>query len=97
VRELSQHHSYLVRLVLADFVAQADERSGARLYMRELNNRYVDACASANERLENLVRRRYPFDCGDPAQRRQAIVHWTTVVDGMEPGLLPLTVAQLDR
>jgi len=93
VRELAQHRSYLVRLALANDVARADERSGGRLFIRELSNRYVGACAAANERLELLVRHRYSFDCTDPGQRRQAIAHWTKVVNELEPGFLPLTVA----
>jgi len=97
VRELTQHRSWLVRLAVADDVARADERSGGRLFIRELSNRYVGACATANERLELLVRKRYRFDCTDPAERQKAIAHWTKVVDSMEPGFLPLTVAQLQR
>jgi hypothetical protein len=77
VGELALHRSWYVRLVAADAVARADERSGARLFIRELSNRYVAACASANYRLESLVRRRYQFDCFDPGQRQQAIAHWT--------------------
>jgi hypothetical protein len=98
VRELAQHPSYLVRLALADAVSEADEQSGGRLYMRELSNRYVGACIAANERLERLTRTRlsrYQLDCADPAQRRQAIAYWTKVVDRMELGFLPLTVARL--
>lgn len=93
VRELTQHRSWLVRLAVADDVAKADARSGGRLFIRELSSRYVGACAAANRRLELLVRRRYQFDCFDPSQRQQAIAHWTAVVNGLDPGFLPLTVA----
>jgi hypothetical protein len=93
VRELARHRSWLVRLTLADAVAQTDEQSSGRLMIRELSNRDLSACIGANQRLEQLVRRSYVLDCADPVERERAITHWTDVIDRMEPGSMKLVFA----
>ena len=86
VRELSQHRSWRVRLATADAVASFDQRRAGELMIRELHNRYLAACGWAADRLSQLARTPYGFDCYDPAGRERGIEHWRR-----EVGRLPRT------
>ena len=77
-RELSTHRSWHVRVAAA--LAHTDKVQAGRLLLRELENRQLGACAIAGEKLRDMFRRPYRFDCGDPAERAQALRDWSSFV-----------------
>jgi HEAT repeat protein len=69
-----------IRVRAVEALGRFDKLAAVPLLMRELNSRYLAACTTANEALQELTGERVPIDCESPDSRGDALARWREIV-----------------
>lgn len=86
VEELRTHRSFRARLGAANALVEFDRQQAGRLMLRELQNRYLEACTAAGAALAELTGQWHPFQCHEMEGRMRVIELWTRDVKLLPSG-----------
>jgi HEAT repeat protein len=74
--------NWRVRAAASEVIGRSDRTRAAALHLSELNNRYVESCRNAVQRLSALANQQADIDCTIPASRAFARGLWSNLASG---------------